>query len=366
MKQICQRLCYILIVCYYAKERRLLQFMGIENINCKILTIIVPAYNMEYCLRNNLQTYISDYLKDKISVLVFDNSSDDKTYEIALSFEKTNPSIFKAITKENNGYGSSVNMGMKLVESKYFKIIDADDFVDTLALENFVRHLSSCDADIVQTPYVTVDVNSGKREKINLKTQFNQVEGMDLIKSQVPFPSLHTTTIKSDFFKKNPFSLLENAYYVDEEWATYPLFFAKTVCAFDDAVYHYSIKNSKQSISLENKTKRYNERERVIKRMLWMYSSSLICDENSKIAFERVARSVGDHFTTLLILKKDKKIGRHLASEFYEFLKSEYPGFLIAIKKKYILLSLLNRLHIRVSAYNRMKKILGYKEQSSL
>lgn len=332
----------------------------------RILTIIVPAYNMERCLADNLKTYVSPMLTGKISVIVLDNSSSDNTLAIARSFEDRYPDVFRVITKENNGYGSSVNMGMTLADGKYFKVIDADDFADTAALVQFVNHLNGCEADVVQTPYNLIDIKTGDRKKIPLSPPFETTDKISCIINQSPFPSLHTTTLRTDFVKDHPFSLLENAYYVDEELALYPFFWAKTVCSFDDSVYCYVVNNDAQSTSVKNKVKNREHRERIVKRMMDSLSSSDFTNDNYEFCSRRVARSVGDHFTTLYVLNSDKKNGRREAKMLSDYLKEHHPHFYQATKKKRLLLCILNLLHVSIPIYERLKKTLGYKEYSSL
>lgn len=337
-----------------------------ESKSKKTLTIIVPAYNMERCLEKNLASYVSPLFEERLSVIVLDNSSEDKTLEIAKRFEQKYPSVFTAITKENNGYGSSVNLGMKLADGKYFKVIDADDYADTEELIRLIESLDGCDADVVQTPYFTVDVKSGEKIRIGLNSEFGITKNATEVSGQAPFPCLHTTALRTDFVKQHPFELLENAYYVDEELAIYPFFNAKTVCAFDNAVYCYSVNDDGQSVSVKNKVKNLSHRDRIVKRLMKRFDTEEIRAEQRDFCFRRIARSVGDHFTTLYVLHHDKREGRRIAKEFSSYLKENHPDFYHAVKKKRFLLSVLNRLHVSIACYEKIKKLFGYKENSSL
>ena len=340
-----------------------------NNINSecgKVLTVIVPAYNMERCLERNLSTYVSDALCGRLSVVVLDNSSEDATLAIARRFEEKYPDVFTVITKKNDGYGGSVNLGIELCRSKYLKVIDADDHADTKELVALVDSLETCEADVVETPYYTVDVKSGVKTKIPLSTEFGKLGGIEDAKKQSPFPSLHTTALRVDFVRQNPFTLLTDAYYVDEELAIYPFFYARTVEAFDTPVYCYSVNDDGQSVSIANKVKNLSHRDRIVKRLMAEYEERDILPENRDFCFRRVARSVGDHFTTLLVLHIDRREGRRLSSELKLYIKENHPAFLKATRKKRMLLSMVSRLGISYSFFCRLKKLFGYKETSSL
>lgn len=337
-----------------------------KNRSEKILTVIVPAYNMARCLEKNLESYVSPDLFGKLSVIVLDNSSEDKTLEIARSFEARYPEIFTVITKPNNGYGGSVNKGIELTSSKYFKVIDADDRADTAELISFVKNLEECEADVVETPYFTVDAVSGEKIRIDLTADFSKTNPISAVESQAPFPSLHTTALRTDFVRRYPFTLLENAYYVDEELAIYPLFNASTVRAFDNAVYCYSINDASQSVATKNKVKNLSHRDSIVKRLMKEFYDGEMKSENRDFCFRRIARSVGDHYTTLYVLHGNKREGRKLAKEFSAYLAENYPQFLMATKKKRMLLSILNFFRVSLPFYHRLKKIFGYKEISSV
>lgn len=333
----------------------------------RILTVIVPAYNMGWCLEKNLNTYLDKSVCDRISVIVLDNSSSDGTLAIAKGFEREYPDIFTVVTKENRGYGSSVNLGIKMTKTKYFRVVDADDCICPSALSRLLDVLSDSDADVIQTPYSLFDIQSGKTAEVQLSgCDFGTVKDISAVSTQSPFPSIHTTTLKTALAKENSISLLENAYYVDEELSLYPFFYAKSIIALDGCVYRYSVNNASQSVSIENKVKNREHRDRIIKRMMDLYKDQVFENGNGEFCFWRVARSVGDHFTTLYVLNPDKKEGRKEARLLSLYIKERHPEFYLVTRKKRILLSLLNRFSVSVRTYERIKKFLGYKEYSSI
>lgn len=333
----------------------------------RILTVIVPAYNMAWCLEKNLNTYLDKSVCDRIFVIVLDNSSSDETLSIARGFEEKYPELFTVVTKENRGYGSSVNLGVQMTKTKYFRVVDADDCIYPSALSKLLDALSGCDADVIQTPYALFDIQNGQAAPVQLLgCEFGVVKDVSTVSTQSPFPSIHTTTLKTSLWRDNNVSLLENAYYVDEELALYPFFFAKTVVAFDNCVYRYSVNNSAQSVSLENKVKNREHRERIIKRMMALYKEQGFENGNRDFCFRRVARSVGDHFTTLYVLNPDKKEGRKEARLLARYVKENHPSFLNATRKKRVLLSIIGFFGISLPFYRRLKKLFGYKENSSL
>lgn len=67
----------------------------------KILSIIIPSYNMEAYLPKCLKSLIisDERLFDKIDVVVVNDGSTDHTSEIAHGFESEYPGVFRVIDK---------------------------------------------------------------------------------------------------------------------------------------------------------------------------------------------------------------------------------------------------------------------------
>ncbi len=324
----------------------------------KILTVVVPCYNMEHCLEKNLESYVKTKNKEKLSVTVIDNSSQDGSFSIAKKFESLYPDVFTAIRKENKGYGSSVNLGIKLSLTKYLRVVDADDSVCPSELESFLKHLEGCDADVVQTPYLEVDIKTGEEKAVDLKTEFGKSLPQSAVTKQTPTPSLHSSTFKTELLRENGINLTENAYFADEELATYPFFFAKTLTAFNDRVYRYSVNGENQSTSRANRIKYLYHREAVVKRMMQFYERANIKRENEEYSKSRVALAVGNHFTSLYILHPKRRLGKALAKNFAEYLKENHPIFYRATYPKRVILAVLNFLRITPESYEKLKKRL--------
>lgn len=89
----------------------------------KILSIVIPTYNMEDLLSKCLSSLIVKNHLDMLEVLVVNDGSKDLSSEIAHQFEKENPDTFRVIDKENGNYGSCVNRGLKEAKGKYIKHI---------------------------------------------------------------------------------------------------------------------------------------------------------------------------------------------------------------------------------------------------
>ena len=111
----------------------------------KIITIAVPTYNMEEYLERCLESLlIEDYsLLMNIEVLVINDGSKDCSLKIAHTYETRFPEVFRVIDKANGNWGSCINRAAKEAQGDYFLILDADDWLNTRALENFLKELKT-------------------------------------------------------------------------------------------------------------------------------------------------------------------------------------------------------------------------------
>ena len=96
----------------------------------KVLTVIVPVYNMEKYIRQCLESLVIGEALDRIEVLVALDSSKDGSAEIAYEFVEQYPDTFRIIYKANGGHGSAITTGLMMASGEYVKILDSDDWVE--------------------------------------------------------------------------------------------------------------------------------------------------------------------------------------------------------------------------------------------
>lgn len=240
-----------------------------------LLTIVVPSYNAEKFLNK----CIPDLLKSKYSylteVLIINDGSKDHTAEIGRMYEKIttigNRSIVKLIDKKNGGHGSGINKGIEIARGKYFKVVDADDWLDIEAYDKLLEKLQNEDVDMVLTEYCEA---RSFEDKLYPKIFYNfltpdVVYHMDDIAiGTYGFrdwgPSLPTATYKTEKLREANFKLLEKTFYVDMLYNAYSIINIDTVKKYDLNLYRYYIGNIGQSVSKDGMMKNYKHHENVI------------------------------------------------------------------------------------------------------
>lgn len=121
-----------------------------------LLTIIVPAYNVEKYIADCLNSLVHQTLMNHKIIIVNDGSS-DQTEEICLKYQREYADIISYIYQENQGLGAARNTGMQNVDTPFLCFLDSDDWLNTKYVEEFSKLIEDTDElpDLVFTlPWV--------------------------------------------------------------------------------------------------------------------------------------------------------------------------------------------------------------------
>ena len=239
----------------------------------KILTIVIPTYNMQDYLRRCLDSLIvSEEQMKQLEVLVVNDGSKDNSSAIAHEYQDKYPDTFRVIDKENGNYGSCVNRGLKEATGKYFRILDADDWFDLNMLKKLLVYLQTIVVDVVYTSFATVRHDGDVKKIIDVtnQKQFETEIIVDLTVNtlQKEFFHMHSLTYKTSMLKNIGFKQEEKICYTDTEYVFYPLCHAKSLICFDDVLYQYYVGREGQSMSLTSMAKNFEHFNIVLNNLL--------------------------------------------------------------------------------------------------
>lgn len=233
----------------------------------KVLTVVIPSYNVEKYLRDTLESFIADGIMPLIEILVVNDGSKDSTPEIAEEYVRKYPQTFRLINKENGGHGSTINRGIEEASGKYFKVVDGDDWVNTEDFAELVRRLESTDADYVVTNYYKVNDQTGAKKleeftwlKEHPECSFDEAAHH----SEIP---MHALVIRTGILQENKIRLDEHCFYVDNEYITFPVPYVESIQYYDLAVYMYRLAVATQSVSLQGFQKHLTDHVKVTMRV---------------------------------------------------------------------------------------------------
>lgn len=257
----------------------------------KILTVIIPAYNVEEYLEETLPTFLAPQILECIEVIIVNDGSKDDTEKIALKYKEKYPETICVISKENGGHGSTINEGIKNATGKYLKVVDGDDWVDTDEFIKFVQSLKDIQADVVLTPYTRVYMDTKTSEKIEIwgLSERQTYNFGDVINGIRDSYQMHSITIKTEILKKIPF-IDEHCFYVDQEYVLYPVKFVETVLYLPFNIYRYRLGTEGQSMNWKNLQKNRNMHKKVINSILLIYKNEKLNANKKDFVIYRIAK----------------------------------------------------------------------------
>lgn len=181
----------------------------------KILTIVVPAYNVEKYIGECLNSLVKQTLNNHKVIIVDDGSKDEHTSEICKFYAEKYPDMIAYVHQENKGLGAARNAGLAMVDTEYVGFLDSDDWL----VPDYVKR-------------VTEELENFKSEKIDL-----------VFTLPIIFDTLTNTTI--DWYDKEMFIEI---FYSDN----------RIVSTFEDKQLYYLEPNACRRIYRMDFLKKYN------------------------------------------------------------------------------------------------------------
>jgi len=118
-----------------------------------LVSVVVTLHNYEkyipHCIKSILKQSYSNF-----ELVVVDDCSTDRSYKVAKSFEKDNVVVTRF--KENRGYSSSKNEGIRLSKGEYLVLLDADDMLTKTSIADRMKALQKHDVDFVHANAIVV------------------------------------------------------------------------------------------------------------------------------------------------------------------------------------------------------------------
>ena len=113
----------------------------------KVLTIIIPAYNVQKYVEQCLESVVNQSCKRFCAIIVDDGSKDEHTAEICQRYAKEYPELIRYIRQENRGLGGARNRGLREVKTPYVGFLDSDDWLCARYMERVIYEIEKYNDD---------------------------------------------------------------------------------------------------------------------------------------------------------------------------------------------------------------------------
>lgn len=218
----------------------------------KLLTIVVPAYNVQKYVGQCLESLVRQTSKRFSVIIVDDGSKDERTSEICRNYANTYPTLIQYVRQDNKGLGAARNTGLRMVKTPYVSFLDSDDWLCTRFVERVTDELErySDDAiDIVFTLPIVYDNLTGQMWDWMDKGTFNWIfppesRVVDMgIEERIYWlePNACRRVYKMDFLKRWNFEFPEGTRWEDVYPHYYLLTHARKCMGVPDVGFFYRI-----------------------------------------------------------------------------------------------------------------------------
>lgn len=236
----------------------------------KLLSVCIPSYNMERYLSRNLDSFIGSDCMDQLELIVVNDGSTDNTLKIAKEYQARYSNSIIVIDKPNGHYGSCVNAALNIASAKYFRIVDADDWVDAEAVRRVLSQLKDIDTDVVYTRYSNFYEKDGS-SVINVDPADDILWHRAICLNSIKFDKyvhMHQITYLTQFLRDVSYVQTEGVCYTDTEYVFKPLIQAKDIYCMDISLYQYYIGRDDQSMSTNVLMKNFTHLHKVLMSIL--------------------------------------------------------------------------------------------------
>lgn len=113
----------------------------------KVISIIVPVYNVEEFLDECVQSIV-DQTYENLEIILVDDGSKDNSPALCDAWAKKDSRI-KVVHKQNGGLSDARNRGIEEATGDYIYFIDSDDYLDKTMCQRVMEQFRQSNADVV-------------------------------------------------------------------------------------------------------------------------------------------------------------------------------------------------------------------------
>jgi len=157
------------------------------------ISIILPTFNRADTINHAIDSILNQTFAN-LEIIIVDDASTDKTYQVVTTYQKKDSRIIYIQNKENIGCAKSRNIGLKHAQAEMISFMDDDDkYEDQEVLISLYSQMESERSELVIANY-------GLGDELRLMKRFGEDFKYHIIKSPGPF--LQCVLIKKQLIKK--------------------------------------------------------------------------------------------------------------------------------------------------------------------
>lgn len=263
----------------------------------KILSIIIPTYNMAALLPRCLDSLTASGVLDDLDIMVVNDGSTDSSRAVAYSYAERYPQSIKVVDKKNGNYGSTINAALPLAVGEYVKVLDSDDWFDSQALAKYVAELKSLEQEVdVSVTHFLMIHEGGRTETVKYQNYgrepytYGKVYNLDKVLGDgfIRYFLMHSLTYRTQLLRDHGYRQTEGISYTDIQWSSYPFFWAGSIVFHDLVVYRYNMDREGQTMDPAVIRKSLPQLERMTMDLMDFYRKADMSDlSEARVGFLR-------------------------------------------------------------------------------
>lgn len=285
----------------------------------KMVSIIVPIYNVEKFLGNCIDSIINQsYFQ--LEIILVDDASNDLSGEICKKYQEKDSRIVLLHHNSCQGVSKSRNDGLKIAKGEYISFIDADDSVDSKFVQKLVEAIEG--NDIAITAYRKYTVSWERKYILDIEKCISQDDLMFhvLCTNQIGgycFNKLYKRTLLKDIVFDECLTMGEDFLFLAqylEKCSSYGY--------ISELLYNYRVRTDSATCQMKNSRKfdltkvcyidamdklydllkkefgsyQHYISYRVIRGNVWVMLQLIYCNLYNKKIIKQIKRTVSEHY----------------------------------------------------------------------
>jgi len=338
---------------------------GSEDI---LITFAIPCYNVAGYIDHCVQTILDGCAAapERIEViLVDDGSNKDATPEVVDGWQAKLPQTVRAIHQDNGGHGMAVNTGLANAKGRYFKVVDADDWLDTEACAALLADMLALEQaetmpDLFIANYVYEKVFEGKRTPIRYANVMpeRRIFTWDELGKTGPHQNIlmHSVIYRTELLRGMGFQLPAHTFYVDNIFVYVPLPQVQSIYYLNADLYRYFIGREGQSVNEKVMASRIDQQLRITRIMIDAYVLGRDVKSARLRAYMHNYLSMMMTICSVFLLLSGREDAEEQRQQIWEYLRQHDPDSYKSIRS-----SLMGRGVNLPGALGRRMTIAGYR-----
>lgn len=212
----------------------------------KILSIVVPAYNVERELEKCIESCLKqDIPQESYEIIIVNDGATDNTLQVATDIAAKYECV-SVVNQKNMGLSGARNTGLKYAKGKYVWFIDSDDYIKPNVLGNMIRQADDNNLDCLFFRLQRVFDDESFRSEVDdyecvqpSVTRNTILSGREAILQGYNPSSVCAILFNVEFLQKHCLQFMLGIYHEDAEFTCRMISKAQRIMFIADAPYLY-------------------------------------------------------------------------------------------------------------------------------